>query len=455
MSNSRYINLVIIHVIIGILCYTVAPFARLFFLAVVSYFIFKIITASSSRKTYEVLVACCYIVGAEVLFRMTNGSIFYESSKYLVILFILIGMFFKGISGKGYPYFIYLILLLPSVLMASMTLDFDLNFRTSIAFVLSGPVCLGLSALFLYDKRITFKQLMDLMVYMSLPIISMTTYLFLYSPDLRDVLTGTESNFAASGGFGPNQVSTILGLGIFAFTVRLFLASKPLHLKIINGIFLAAITFRALVTFSRGGVVAAIIMVGAFLFVVYAKANYKQKQNILVTFFLFCLLGAGTWVISSSQTRGLLDKRYANEDALGREQEDITTGRVELFMGELQGFIKNPFLGVGASGMKQERLYIKGRIVASHNEVSRLLSEHGFLGLFILVVLILKPLDFRTKNRGNLFFFAFLAFWFATINHSAMRIAAPGFIYALALLNVKHASKKGIVHRKLPQRQAA
>jgi hypothetical protein len=32
--------------------------------------------------------------------------------------------------------------------------------------------------------------------------------------------------------------------------------------------------------------------------------------------------------------------------------------------------------------------------------------------------------------------FPFLLFWFLTINHAAMRIAAPAFIYALSLLKV-------------------
>jgi len=42
------------------------------------------------------------------------------------------------------------------------------------------------------------------------PIVMMTVYLFLVTEDIRDVVTNTASNFAASGGYGPNQVSTIL-----------------------------------------------------------------------------------------------------------------------------------------------------------------------------------------------------------------------------------------------------
>ena len=153
-----------------------------------------------------------------------------------------------------------------------------------------------------------------------------------------------------------------------------------------------------------------------------------------------------TWSISSTQTRGLIDKRYANQDALGREKKDIGTGRVQLFQEEIDGFLNNPFLGIGASRVKNKRVETTGQHLPSHNEIGRLLSEHGFLGIIILLILILKPLGFRANNRRNIFFFAFLAFWFATINHSGMRIAAPALLYGLALLNVVY--EKPIVHRK-------
>jgi hypothetical protein len=445
-NNKPYLRLIILHFLIGVVIYLISGISKLIFLASVSYFVFKILTASSSQKFKHVLLASAYIVGAETFFRMTGGSFFYESSKYLVILFMIMGVFFKGISSKAYPYFIYLILLVPSILVASTVLGYDLKFRSSIAFVLSGPVCLGMSALFLYDKKISREDLLEVLFYLALPIISMTTYLFLYSPSLKDVVSGTASNFAASGGFGPNQVSTLLGLGAFVFTVRFFIKSPNLFLKIINGLLIGVIFFRAIVTFSRGGVLTAFIMIIAFLGILYLRSSMRQRQNIMLTLVLFTFLGVGTWVMSSTQTSGMIDKRYANEDAAGRKKEDISTGRSDLFFNELEGFTNNPFLGVGASGMKQYRLENDEGIIASHNEVSRLLSEHGLLGVIILMILIFKPISYWFENRSNIFFFAFLCFWFATINHSAMRIAAPGFIYALSLLNIVH--DKRPLHRQ-------
>lgn len=446
VKDLNYISLVVLHIVIGMLIYFVPVIRQPFYLTVIVYFFLRIIVAKNSKKTITVLLACSYIIAGESLFRMTGGGLFYEISKYLVILFVIFGMFYTGISNKAYPYFIYLIALVPAVVLASVNLGYDLKFRSSVAFVLSGPVSLGISALYCYDKPIKKSEILDVIKYIGLPIVSMTTYLFLYSPTIKETISSTASNYAASGGFGPNQVSTILGLGIFAFTVRFFLKSPTLLLKLVNGVIILAISFRALVTFSRGGVFTAVLMIAIFLFFLYIKSQYKQKQRILLTFFLFCVFGAFSWVLSKSQTNDLIEKRYANQDASGKSKEDLTTGRTDLFLGELEGFINEPFLGVGASGMKKIRLDQQGQIIASHNEISRLLSEHGILGIFIICILVFKPLTVRGKSSNNLFFYAFLAFWFATINHSAMRLAAPGFVYALSLLNV--INDKSPLHRK-------
>ena len=116
-----------------------------------------------------------------------------------------------------------------------------------------------------------------------------------------------------------------------------------------------------------------------------------------------------TWVISSTQTDGLIDKRYANQDHMGRQKEDVTTGRGTLFLSELEGFISNPFFGIGSSRAKDQRYEIEGQGVTSHSEVSRTLAEHGICGVIILLILIIKPFDYRSRNRRNFYFYAFLA----------------------------------------------
>jgi len=103
---------------------------------------------------------------------------------------------------------------------------------------------------------------------------------------------------------------------------------------------------------------------------------------------------------------------------------------------------------VGVGKMRETRFEETGVLSATHNETSRMLSEHGIFGVFGLLVLLITPLMFRTKNKSNFFLVSFLVFWFFTINHSAMRIAAPAFIYGLCLITIIDAKKKPAIHRK-------
>ena len=102
----------------------------------------------------EALMAAAYIAGGEVFFRQTSSVIFYETGKYAVIIYLLIGLFFKGASSKTIPYWIYLLILFPGVIMASITISYQADFRKLIAFNLAGPICLGVSALYCYYKKI-------------------------------------------------------------------------------------------------------------------------------------------------------------------------------------------------------------------------------------------------------------------------------------------------------------
>ena len=103
--TDSYIQLVVLHVAMGVLFFMFKPFAKLFFLIIMGYFLIKIVLSPPSKVTINVLLGCAYFAGAEILFRMTKGGIAYEASKYIVILFVLMGMFYKGVSGKGYPFF--------------------------------------------------------------------------------------------------------------------------------------------------------------------------------------------------------------------------------------------------------------------------------------------------------------------------------------------------------------
>ena len=441
MKNFDYIKTIFLHILIGFAIYSFEILSKVYLLGIFIYFIRIIFRAKPSQKALKVLMACAYVVGSEVFLRMTGGSPLYEASKYMVILFCLIGIVTVKQREQPLAYILYLFFLIPGILVAGFNVTEQTTLRTAIAFNLSGPVCLGVAAIFCFKLKIAYQDIHKVLFFMALPLVSTVVYLFFYTPDIRETVTGTGSNFAASGGFGPNQVATVLGIGMFVFSIRFFMQSPSLFLKIINGVLLAIISYRGIVTFSRGGVLTAFFMIVAFLYIYFNKVNIKAKFRISRTVFVFIGIGLMIWLYSSMQTSGFIDKRYANQDASGREKADISTGRVELISFEIDEFLKNPILGVGVGKVKELRQQKEGVVVASHNEMSRILSEHGLFGLIALLILLSTPMIFRFKNRSNVFFYSCYIFWFLTINHSSMRIAAPAFIYGLCLLEITYKTK--------------
>ncbi|MDT0648873.1 O-antigen ligase family protein [Autumnicola edwardsiae] len=437
--------MLLFHVLMGFAVYLYRPAAQFLLFGVLGSLLIYVIL--KENKNNEVLMAAAYMAGAEVFFRMNGGMVFYETGKYSVILFLLIGMFYKGTSSRTVPFWIYLFILFPGVVVASFTLDYDVVFRKAIAFNLSGPVCLGVSALYCYYKKISKVEFNYVLMMLLMPLVANMAYLYFYTPSIGEALmSGTNSNYAASGGYGPNQISTVMGLGAFLVCTRLF-TIKDRTINLIDLVLLTLMSYRAIVTFSRGGVFTALACIIAFLFIFFIKQDSKAKSRLIKKLALLFFAVVTTFTIITVQTQGLITYRYTNRDASGKLEDDITTGRAELIITELKGFYYNPVIGVGVGKAKEFRSEEAGTETASHNEVSRLLSEHGLLGLVAILILIFVPVIFWTKFRNNYYFLAFLAFWFLTINHSAMRIALPAFVYGLALLYIVD-EKKDPLHRK-------
>ena len=391
-------------------------------------------------------MAAAYISGAEVYFRMTDALVFYETGKYMVIIFLVIGMFYKGSSSKAVPFWLYLLLLMPGIVMASITLNYDADFRRLIAFNLSGPVSAGVSAIYCYYKKIKKEDFQKVLLMLLMPLISQMIYLFLYTPSLREGIISLSGNYAATGGYGPNQISSVFGFGAFILATRLFTVKNRI-INIIDLILLVMMGYRAVISFSRGGVLAGIICIAAFIAVYYFKQSKAEqtKTNFKVILLLFSVMMV--WIFSSVQTFGLIGNRYTNTNRAGQLKGDITTGRVELFTTELHAFIHHPILGIGVGKGREYREENLGIEINTHNEISRMLAEHGLLGIVALLILIFVPIIFWTKFKNNYYFLAFMAFWFLTINYTAMRVALPGFVYGLALLYIVD-EKKNPVHRK-------
>ena len=439
-----YLYLLVLHAFLGFVVFLFPFLSKVYGIAILIFGIYYI--SQSKNKHNEALLMAAYAVSAEIMLRMTGGTFLNEYGKYLVMLFLFLGMLFSGFSRNALVYWLFLFFLVPSVVLSTVTLDITTDVKKAIVFNISGPVCLGVSAIYCYKRDLTFQRLLGIITAFSLPLLCLVTYLYFYTPNIQDVVTGTQSNFETSGGFGPNQVSTILGLGIFIFFVQLMLNSSNGLLQIINGALVMVFAFRGLVTFSRGGIYTGVAMILLLLAILYFQANFQTKPKIAGIIFLSFLATLAVWSYSSIKTNGLLNKRYANQDAAGREKESQLSGREVLIESELKMFYENPILGVGVGKNKELREIETGIQAASHNEMTRMLAEHGALGIVGLLILLITPLYLFAVDRQNILALSFFVFWLLTINHAAMRLSAPAFIYALSLLKVYREAPA--IHRK-------
>lgn len=433
-SRNPYLFLIFFHLLLGAVVFALPFLAKIYSLLIVFFGYMWVI--KNKNKNHEALIVSAYIVGAEVFLRMTEGGFISEYGKYNIILLMTLGILYRGFHQGSYVYLIYLFLLIPGVFYGVHTLSFDANIRKAIAFNISGPVSLGFSALYCYRKTISLKQFKKIFLAFGLPILSIVAYIILYGSNKTKVFLNTSSNHDASGGFGPNQMSTMLGFGMFVFFTIFYLFAKTKLEKFVTVVILAVVTFRGILTFSRGGVYVGIGMILILIAFTFFRINARAKMKVFVMILTGFALSIGIWTYTSVTTDGLIDKRYANQDASGKLKQSKLTGRETLIESELLMFWENPITGVGVGKNKEYREEQTGILLPTHNEISRTLAEHGFLGIVCLLIIFFTPLINFIDNKRNIFALSFFLFWILTINHAAMRLAAPGFVYALSVLNL-------------------
>lgn len=374
-------------------------------------------------KVERVAYVCAYIAGAEVLWRMAGASILWEVGKYAVSALFLLAIFrSRRLSAPALP-FLYFGLLLPSVvpLLYDPTLT---TLRKDVSFNLSGPFSLMACTWFFSRLNISRRDLCKLLVVCLAPIVAIAAMAVLGIISAEHVTFGSSSNVETSGGFGPNQVSSVLGLGVLA--ALLYVASGEGNLvsqifMMLVAIFLAA---QSAITFSRGGLYST---AGSVLIAILFLAGDSRKSlRFVLSIVPIAAIGAFVvWPALNNYTGGKLEARFENTKASGREE--IAEGDFELWN-------EHPVLGVGPGQSKRERNTHHG--IVAHTEYTRLFAEHGTLGLAALVILLLMGVVAVSKapTAYSKAVTASLSSWsYLYMLHAGMRLVMPAFILGLAM----------------------
>ena len=195
-----------------------------------------------------------------MLLRMGRATLFWEFGKYAIIYFILLGIIRKSKEiNINVPILFYFLLLSLSIILVPYN-SFS-QWRQDIAFNLSGPAMLMISSIYFFNTRISKIELLNILSFAIYPIISMSVFVYLKMPDIQTYNFLPYSNPSTSGGYGPNQVSTIFGLGVAILVLSQILRGEIFGRKAIDLSILILFFSLGLMTFSRGGILAAIITI--------------------------------------------------------------------------------------------------------------------------------------------------------------------------------------------------
>jgi len=262
------------------------------------------------------------------------------------------------------------------------------------------------------------------------PIVGVFTLAMVSTLTAQELTFIMESNFVTSGGYGPNQVSAILGLGVLLLLL-LQIMQKNRGFSLLPFILAIALLTQSILTFSRGGVinVAVALALVALQLILKPGKSFKHVALLLVTIIIMAIF---VMPQLDSFTAGTVTERYSDFE---------TTGRAELIEADIELFKNNQPFGVGVGLSSQMRRYMPG--TAAHTEYSRLLAEHGVFGVFSIFLLFLMFFRawWKASDALSKAWVVALAAWaLVEMTHAAMRVASIGFVFGWALIEFQQDS---------------
>lgn len=177
----------------------------------------------------------------------------------------------------------------------------------------------------------------------------------------------TQSNFASSGGMGPDQLAILLSASAYMAYV---LGTRSTRLM--RTVYWSTATVLSgvmVLTFARGG---AYILGGALL--IHLVLSGRKPSHIITALTVYATGALAVYFAASSITAGAVAERYS---------ELSTSNRSTLAVMGLQMFEANPLIGIGTGNYysEVEKDEYFGSVSGAHDELVRSAAEHGILGV--------------------------------------------------------------------------
>jgi hypothetical protein len=453
-SDRRNLFWTLAHIGLGFVC-TLTPFALIvWFYFIFSTNFFKANSLLQQKKPAFLLMFFSYLISFEVLDRMAKTSPYipYELGKYFLVLMGILGIVSLGIrSQKG----------LWMALLVTPALLYDFSGQRVFFDIVNNyfaPLAVGLGIAFADRLAITKVQLNQILKFIWLGCLASLVFTYIRTPDFEEIAFSLKAQFETTGGHSSNQVSTILGLGMFLSFYSGFKRLKFSGNRLFDLAILGGFAFQGLLSFSRGGMMVGTLGILILLFLPenthYGMVGGRGNKSILIGVIAIITL-YGVFELANTVTGGNLLLRYQGETEgtlLGSKEltaDQFVTGRLGIFEKDIDLWLNHIFTGVGCgSGRYMRDVDRVG--VAAHVELSRLLAEHGLFGLiFALMLFILLPLkswQINEDSGSRIISITLLAIAVLTTFHAAMRTFVTPLFMIIGSLKI---TESRIIRKKL------
>jgi len=391
------------------------------------------------RRPDVSLCVLMYLPGAEIVWRQSNSPIPYLTASYLVIALALgvVVSSLGAINRSGRTAIFYFMLLLPSVLITLTSAT--QSSRQAIFFALNGPAVLVACVIMFSQVELEpwfYRRLLWVMAISGVgPLAVALSAINDYIVNTGSIQFTDASNFVTSGGFGPVQVSSVMGLTALV-GVLLFLVENEPAPRVLAVIITIFATAQSFLTFSRGGMFATAFAL-AGLALSQARDKETRRRVILVVIVAFSI---GYFLIIprvDAFTGGKFSQRFSDTHSgrTGLASNDITIFTKHAEFGVGPGMAKYQRLGYDVCLLRNDKCFAEG---SSHTEFTRMLAEHGIPGLIdIAVIALLASQAIRRSGPSLPITITFMTWAVAQMFYANLRVVAIPIAFGFAFVRIR------------------
>ncbi len=430
-------KLVIKHVAFGFLfAFIPQLFIPVFYLLAIISFAWIFSNTKTAKNTSLVIAIFFYLMMFESVSRLLalDPLIPWELGKYLSILFVVY-LIYKQKIKAGFLVFLAVFLILAMLIKGVTWKGFFFNASLFLGLLLTQDS--------LKSIRLNKVQLLRLLQTLILPLFVFLGASVNQIQDFQNQRYELSSNSILDK-IPSNQVATYMGLAFFLSLIPFFFINKY-HTKWTSYIAPVAFLIVGLLSFSRGGIITAVIG----LLVISLGNIISGKLNYLIYLLLFLVISIPVGFYLNEVTDGNLLLRYQGETQgtlVGSKEKTLdtyTTGRVSIFLGDWETFKNNWLFGVETGQSQHYRE--ETELQQSHIELSRVLSEHGLIGLIAFIILVQNGFyRFKKSAESKQMKYLMFAIWtigFVTTWHGATRTILPFVFMSIPLVTILDKSK--------------